>query len=276
MVALDTSVKTDIASDICQYSLKSTTMPLSAITDNMALDPLSLHDRLMSVKPAGLSKNAWAIGAGLNRNVFTDIKNNDSAHPHTVRKLLDFIGLTETEFDAGMKQPEREAPSREVRAPILAFRGEDRPRDIPIVGTAQCADLEIDDDGKLLNIETMEMDMGEVVDYARRTVKLDSRRDVYAIYHQGTSMQPRFEPGELSYVDPRRAPAAGAYVVVQLRRPDEAEGELVHMVLAKRLVRTTSKFVELEQFNPAAIFRIERERIKHMHRIMPWDEVVAF
>lgn len=242
----------------------------------MASDPLSLHDRLVAVKPDGLSKNAWATGAGLNRNVFTDIRNNGSAHPHTLRKLLDFIGLTETDFEAGLKAFEKEASPAAVRAPMQAFRGEDRPRDIPIVGTAQCADLEIDEDGTLINIETMEMDMGEVVDYARRPLLLDTRRDVYAIYHQGTSMEPRFEPGELSYVDPRRPPTAGNYVVVQLRRPDEVEGELVHMVLAKRLVRTSGKFVELQQFNPPVTFRIERERIKHIHRILPWDEVVAF
>lgn len=242
----------------------------------MSADPLSLYDRLMAVKPPALSRNAWATGAGLNRNVFNDIKKNGTAHPHTIRALLEHIGLTESDFEAGLHQPEKEASPAAVRAPVLAFRADDRPRDIPIVGTAQCADLEIDSEGALVNVETMEMDMGEVVDYARRPLLLDNRRDIYAIYHQGTSMEPRFEAGELSYVDPKRPPASGNYVIVQLRRPDEAEGEMVHLVLAKRLVRVTASYVELHQFNPPLTFRVERARVKHIHRILRWDEIVAF
>lgn len=240
----------------------------------MANDPLTLYDRLMAVKPAGLSANAWTVRAGLNRNVFTDIRRRDAAHPHTVRALLAAIGLTEAEFEAGATQGEKE--SSVVREPYLAFRGDDRPRDVPILGTAECADLQFESDGALTPVETMQLDLDEVIDYARRPVSLDNRRDMYAIYFRGFSLAPRYEPGEIGYVDPKRPPAPGNYVVVQLRGPDGDDGERVFRVLAKRLVKITSTYVELEQFQPAMTFRVDRRDVRHIHRIVPWDELVAF
>ncbi|UYY60130.1 S24 family peptidase [Sphingomonas sp. S2-65] len=257
--------------------LKSTETPLSARTDIMASDPITLFDRLMAVKPDGLSMNAWATGAQVNRSIFADIKKRDAAHPDTVDKLLDFIGLTKAEFHAGVKQEQKEAPSAVVRAPRLAFRGDDRPRDIPIVGTAECADIDFEADGGVsIPVETLELDMADVVDYARRPVSLDNRRDVYAIYFRGHSMAPRYEPGEIGYVDPMRPARPRDYVIVQLRRGEGEDADRTVVAMAKRLVKQSASFIELEQFNPAATFRIDRKRVAHIHRIIPWDELVAF
>jgi phage repressor protein C with HTH and peptisase S24 domain len=256
--------------------LKSTGLVLSAITDTMVDDPTSLFDRLMAVKPAGMSSNAWTVAAGLSRNALNDIKRRGTAHPHTIDKLLEAIGQTKAEFEAGAQASHREASPAAARAPYLAFRGDDRPRDIPIVGTALCADVEIGEDGETVEIEAMEMDLDELVDHARRPLALDNRRDVYALYFRGVSMAPRYEPGELGYVDPRRPPTTGDYVVAQLRQPDHEDGERIFLVMAKRLVRQTAKFYEFEQFNPPLVFQIERSRVAHLHRIIPWDELVTF
>lgn len=122
----------------------------------------------------------------------------------------------------------------------------------------------------------MELDLNEVVDYARRPLTLDNKRDVYALYFRGLSMSPRYEPGEIAYVDPSRPPSIGDYVVVQLREADGMDGERIHTVVAKRLIRQTVNFLELEQFNPATTFRVERTRVARLHRIIPWDELVSF
>jgi len=254
--------------------LNSIFPPVSAIADTMAADPLTLYDRLMAVKPKGLSPNAWTVRAKLNRNVLNDIRKRDAAHPHTIRDLLAAIGMTEAEFEAGAVQGEKE-PSSE-RAPFLALRGDDRPRDVPILGTAECADIDFEADGSMTPVESMQLDLDEVVDYARRPVSLDNRRDMYAIYFRGMSLSPRYEPGEIGYVDPKRPPSPGNYVVVQLRRDDGDDGERVFRVLAKRLIRMTAQYVELEQFVPPLTFRVERKTIRHIHRIVPWDELVAF
>lgn len=248
--------------------------PLSAIADTMEGDPTSLYDRLLAVKPVGLSENAWATRANLNRGVFANIRVRNSANHATISKLLEAVGVTFAEFEAGVRAPEKEPSPQAVQAPRLAFRGDDRPRDIPVLGTAECADLPFAGDSAQVWIETMMLD-DEVVDHVRRPASLDNRRDIYAIYFSGTSLEPRYEPGEVAYVDPKRSPKARDYVVVQLRKSED-DGERIYKVLCKRLVKATSTYVELEQFNPAIIFRVDRKDVAHMHRIIPWEELVAF
>ena len=163
-----------------------------------------------------------------------------------------------------------------MRAPRLAFQAQDRPRDVPVVGTAECGEIEFDEDGVTRRIESMELHLDDVIDRVRRPLSLDNRRDVYAIYFRGGSMAPRYEDGELAYVDPKRPPALLDYVIVQLRGPDGAGGERIFRVLAKRLIRKTANYYELEQFDPPATFRVPREQVAHIHRIIRWDELVAF
>lgn len=176
-----------------------------------------------------------------------------------------------------------EAPASRVeesRAPFIspnqAFRGHDRPKDVPVLGTPSCGEMIVKVDGEDVHVETLDMDLDEVIEYVRRPVGIDGRRDVYAIYPQGFSMSPRFEPGEVQYVDGRKPPAIGDYVVVQLRRADDQSGERIVSALLKRLVRQGPDWVELEQFNPATIFRIERRRVAKIHRIMTLNELVGF
>lgn len=238
-------------------------------------DPISLHDRLLAAKPAGMSRHAWTRGAGVNHNFFTDVRKNGRADPETLERMLSHIGLTEAEFEAGVRQTEKEAPPASVRAPRMIFQGQSRPRDVPVVGTAECADLSFATDDGDAAIEMMGLDPTEIVDHVRRPVSLDNRRDVYAIHFTGVSMEPRYEPGEVAYVDPRRAPTAQDYVVVQLRRPD-LDGERVYIAMAKRLVRRTAHYLELEQFNPPLRFRVDRSEVAHLHRIIPWPELVGF
>lgn len=229
----------------------------------------------MAIKPAGLSPNAWSVRANVSRNVFADIRRRGSANHSTIEKLIDAVGLTWAEFDAGVVQKEKEPASAAERAPRLAFQGNDRPRDVPVLGTAECGTIDLHSDNTLVQVETMELHVDDVVDHVRRPIALDNRRDAYAIYFHGNSMAPRYEPGEIAYVDPKRPPGRLDYVVVQLRRPD-GEGERIYRVLAKRLVRRTAEFYELEQFNPPLLFRVPVKDVAHCHRIFEWSELVAF
>ena len=242
----------------------------------MPADPISLYDRLMAVKPPGVSPTGWAERAGYSRQLFTDIRRRGNANHQTIERLLDAIGLTFAQFEAGLQQPNRDAPPPSAaRSPVLAFQGQERPRDVPIVGTAECGDVDFRSDGEMVSVETMGLDLDEIIDHVRRPMSLDNRRDVYAIYFRGHSMAPRYEDGEIAYVDPRRPPARLDYVIVQLREP-VGDGERITRVLAKRLVRNTPAFIELEQYSPPAIFRVPKAQVAHIHRIMPWDELVAF
>jgi hypothetical protein len=168
----------------------------------------------------------------------------------------EFPGWSQTpDYNARPAPPMEGATDRRMR------------RDVPIYGTALGAPKIIDGEA----IEQTMLNSGEVVDYAKRPVILDGRSDVYGLYVQGSSMSPRHYEGETVYVDPRRTPKIGDDVVVYLTEDGERDG----CALIKRLVRTTANYVELEQFTPAKIFRIDRGRVSKVHRVIPWSELIS-
>lgn len=137
---------------------------------------------------------------------------------------------------------------------------------IPVVGTGDCADLEVcDDSGHMVEIERSSFDPDYHVRMIRRPAALRGNKDLYAVQFHGSSMEPRFEAGEIGIVDPRRPVGKGDDVLVQLRI-DETDD--VGGVLAKRLVRQTSADYVLHQFNPPLTFILPKARVVRIHRIM--------
>ncbi|HWI85332.1 MAG TPA: S24 family peptidase [Sphingomonas sp.] len=144
-------------------------------------------------------------------------------------------------------------------------------RDVPIYGTALGADEIVDGEA----IEQTTLNRGEVVEYKRRPTILDGRADVYGLYVQGSSMHPRFRDGDTVFVESRKRPAVGDDAVIYLRAPDEVEGERASSVLIKTIVRKTASYVELEQYNPAQVFRIAMERVDRMDRVLTLDDMIG-
>lgn len=143
---------------------------------------------------------------------------------------------------------------------------------IPLVGTGDCATVQFKDaTGELLDVERCSFDAEHTVRMIARPPALQGARDLYAIYFQGESMMPRFEPGEVGIVDPTRPAGPGDYVLVQLNNGIE---DHVASVLVKRLVRANARELVLEQFNPAAIFTVPRSRVARFHRILPQTDLL--
>jgi SOS-response transcriptional repressor LexA len=149
----------------------------------------------------------------------------------------------------------------------------DLPRDLPVKGTALAHDLSFDSDGEV-EIEAHMIGLEETIDRLRRPLILAGRSDVYAIYIQGTSMEPRFEGGDAIIVDTRRPPSPGDYVVVQLAEMD-GEQDMRRMALIKRLVRRTATTVELQQFNPAVSFKVPQAKITAIHRVLSLADLLG-
>lgn len=149
------------------------------------------------------------------------------------------------------------------------------PRNVPIFGTALGAPKDFD--GKA--IEQTMLNSGEVVGYLPRPTVLNGQDYAYGLWVQGSSMAPRHEDGETVFVqDSRkgRPPRIGDDVVVYLVDPDEVlEDDHACATLVKRLVRRSASYVELEQFNPPHIFRIETSRIMRIDRVIPWSELLS-
>jgi phage repressor protein C with HTH and peptisase S24 domain len=149
-------------------------------------------------------------------------------------------------------------------------------RDLPVFGTALGADLEfVSLDGHPVAIEQTTLNSADRIDQIRRLPALQDEREAFAVYVQGSSMSPRYEDGELALVAPKRAVRPGDYVLVQLKRPLGEEQEEFASALVKRLIRRSGSYIELEQFNPPAKFKVEAERVDSVYHIMSWSEAAG-
>lgn len=182
-----------------------------------------------------------------------------------------------TQFDASQIRAAFEArpdfaarlePNTEVfEAPTL--RGQ--PKDVQVFGSALAADLPFDTDGNgPRTVEITNFAMGDVIAYVRRPPAIVDSQKVYAVFVSGSSMEPRYRPGDPVFVDPKRPPSIGDDVIVQLVSDDESEDIVTGLI--KTLVRRTSGYLELEQYSPAVRFQVPAERIAHIHRVIPWRE----
>lgn len=230
----------------------------------------NIYDRLMAVKPAELSKSAWAARAGFSRSIFNGIRDHGNPTSATLAKLLDAIGVSLAQFDAG-EQPVRSEIRGTGMTEAQASAAWSLPaRDsapVPLLGTAFGGDW-----NDLEDVELTELRLAEVLDYLGRPPSLAEDPNAYAVEIVGESMAPRFEPGERAFVSPKAAVRPGDDVIVQLRAPDEGDdasdfaGQITE-VLIKRLVKRTAQYVELRQFNPDRTFKVPIARVRRIHRV---------
>ncbi|MGV3651816.1 MAG: XRE family transcriptional regulator [Devosia sp.] len=113
---------------------------------------------------------------------------------------------------------------------------------------------------------------GQVIDYVRRPPGIASLKNVWAGYVLGTSMSPRYEPGELLYAG-GRPPVPGDDVIIELF---PAEGQTVGKGFIKRLVSRSASEIVCKQFNPAKELVFNAYEIKQMTRVIPWTELLGY
>lgn len=147
------------------------------------------------------------------------------------------------------------------------FRG--FPRDLPVYGTALGHNLNFDGDGNA-EIEVTLVEPTDVINRVLRPPILEGDPEAYAFYVQGDSMFPAHRPGKLRFALTRKPPQIEDDVIVQLRVPvdDGQDGEEVVAVLIKTLVKRTSEYVVLRQYNPPREFKVPREMIAKIHLVV--------
>lgn len=180
------------------------------------------------------------------------ISHAQSVAPPSPSRPLKFPKLLQMPADDSGSQP-----LEPVAVPLVSTMA----KDVPVLGTAVGGD-------------DAEFEMnGQIIDYVRRPPGIEHARDVFAIFVVGSSMEPRFEEGEMVYVNPRRVPRIGDYVLVELHGKDDGD---VGRCLVKRLVKRSPAGLVLEQFNPPRDdLQYSASEIKAVHRIMPWTEVLG-
>lgn len=85
----------------------------------------------------------------------------------------------------------------------------------------------------------------------------------YAVQVAGDSMYPRYEDGEVCFVDPKRRVKKGDYVIAQIRL--EEHGPLLAYV--KKFIRHNNIELVLEQFNPPKELRFPASAVETVHYI---------
>lgn len=226
-----------------------------------------IDERLQSL---GLSDRKASMAAVGKPDMIRDIKRGRQPIASRLQALAGVLETSVEFLQGSSDQPSGIVPDD---APIRALvpRPQDMLQDIPVYGTALGGEHEFSDqaDGRVA-IEQTDLNTAEVVDRFRRPPNLINRRDIYGLYVAGDSMEPAFEAGQGVLVDPTKPPGARDYVVVYLRDREDSDGAAG--VLIKRLVRRSGSFIELQQFNPPSIFRLDARLFREVHRVMPWDE----
>lgn len=85
----------------------------------------------------------------------------------------------------------------------------------------------------------------------------------YAVSVSGESMWPRYEDGEICFVDPTRRVKKNDYVIAQIR----SGGHGAPLAYVKRFVRWNSEELVLEQFNPAEMLKFPAQDVVSVHYI---------
>jgi phage repressor protein C with HTH and peptisase S24 domain len=132
------------------------------------------------------------------------------------------------------------------------------PNDVPVHGTAAGSHLK----------GSFQFEAGTVIDYVRRPPALTGAKDAYALYVEGSSMEPRYLPGDLVFVHPHRPPRVGDSVIVQVAiGPNEIEASIGY------LRRRTGEHVILGKLNPEAEVRLNRAQVTAIHRVLTLNEL---
>lgn len=132
------------------------------------------------------------------------------------------------------------------------------PQEVPVMGTAACNS----DNGKF-KLDT------SIIDYVHRPPALLMTKDLYALYVEGDTMEPRFKAGDPVFVHPHKPVRIGDSVVVQIAKTIDEPIAAMIAVMAKR----TSHDVFLQKYNPDQIINFDNANIVSIHKILEMREL---
>lgn len=226
----------------------------------------TIHERIRQlISESGKKTQAVSREAGLDKETLPKLLRNPNQKPSasTVKALADYFSVSQSYIwdgdnsqDSSSASPSTEkttAQPQQAASPVMTL-------DIPVMGTAA---------GSLLR-GAFKITDGPV-DYVRRPPSLAGAADVYALYVEGTSMEPQYFPGELIYVNPHRPPRQGDIVVVQSKDGDFSD---IHASLGI-YIRTTEHDIVIGKRNPQSEVRFTRQNVTGIHRVLSVNDLLG-
>lgn len=205
----------------------------------------------------GRAAKTISLAAGLGQNFIQQmLAKNQRPKLSTLDKLLEVLG------------PEAAARVRALPAPAgNEVRLADVPvptgmaKDVPVLGTAAGSDFE----------RGAFQLTGDPVDYVRRPPGLLASKDIYALYVEGLSMTPKFDAGDLIYINPNRPVRPGDYVVIQEPVDDNAIRGFV-----KLFEKRAGDWYICRQFNPPGEMRFSaKNNAVKLHRVLTTADLMG-
>lgn len=195
---------------------------------------------------------------------------NSKAETEMSRRTIDKLKAAYPDFP-GWGDP----PIPESNAQVVQMEGaslDEARDDLPIYGTALGAARDVEGEA----IEQTYLNSGDTIEYVKRPVLLNRIPDAYGLYVQGSSMHPALPDGEMLAITTKGAISVGDNVVVYLRPTDRHDdGQRARAVLVKELVKRTGAYVELRQYDPPKVFRVEAADVLQIHRVLTRREMMS-
>lgn len=206
------------------------------------------------------SQAQLASASGVSQQLISQIERDINESTKELPALANALGVKPSDLDPafGDGGPVSELRTADIALPAIGSL----PRDVPVLGTAAGSDYE----RGAFQLSS------DVVDYVRRPPGIATNLKAYALYVEGESMLPKFEPGELIYVNPARPVRPGDYVVIQevVSADDETRG------FVKLYVKRAGDWHVVRQFNPEAELRFPvRDEGVRVHRVLSMSDLLG-
>lgn len=223
-------------------------------------------DDLMRFLPDGMTLNGWAVGAGVSRAVWGDIRRHGNPSRRTLERLLDFVGSSLAEFEAlrihsamGVADAAHPGLSAVLADRRKGWLGERRAQ-LPLY--------------RALAMEPLMLGMVRVPAFCLtddrlgsidRPSSMQAMADCYAFSLPVGNMWPRYRQGRRLIVTPALAPALGDDLLITIAARPSSGAEPLRVVA--ELVWQDVDAVRLRYFSPGVEFTLERSWIGKMERI---------
>ncbi|WP_420578810.1 S24 family peptidase [Oceaniradius stylonematis] len=238
------------------YALSSYKLPLSCGAhkyDSTQMANSPVHTRIKERLAAlAISPQRASLEAGLSKDYLRSLLSRPGSSPRSdaLKKLALVLRTTPHWLLTGDEPPAPvEPPGVPVDLPMSSARN------LPVYGLAA---------GSVLGALTMTSDP---VEYVPTPPGLARVRDAYALIITGRSMEPKFEAGDVVFLNPHRPPRQGDHVVVQERRSGGT------VVTIKRFERWNDGYLVTTQYNPLSEVRFRRDQIIAVHRVLTVNEL---
>lgn len=165
----------------------------------------------------------------------------------------------------GSTPPSRESDKVEVDDAIEAPTGRQirstMPKDVPVLGTAARGS---DADFTIMN--------GDAVDWVRRPPRFAGRKDIFALWVRSDTMARWRSSGDLVYCEAVRAPRNGDHVMIEMEPTGTDEHRPAYL---KKLVSSDGPNYTVEQYNPPKTFKIAKDQVRAVFRVIDFAELLS-